>query len=156
MSDDCLKLMLLLCRVQHAHMHAELLTSKCCICRKLRLQHKSRSVVSGKLADTASGLLTTAAMSSMHILRAAHAVRHPAVLGAYDHWAQALRRCGSSLAPAVPGTVQAYDQNLLVEPVGMAPADWPKTVERTPAILAAFSALAKHKEDITGEICDRT
>ena len=104
-----------------------------------------------------SGLLAKTAMSStLHILRATCAVRHPAALGAYDHWAQVLRRCGSSLAPAVPGTVQAYDQHLLVEPVGMAPADWPKTVERTPAILAAFSALAKHKEDITGEFCDRT
>jgi hypothetical protein len=91
--------------------------------------------------------------STLHILRAAHAVRHPAVLGAYDHWAQTLRRCGSSLAPAVPGTVQAYDQHLLVEPFGMAPADWPKTVERTPAILAAFAALAKHKDDITGGAC---
>lgn len=89
-------------------------------------------------------------LSALRILAPANASRHTAVAGAYKHWTDALRRCGSSLAPAAPGTVQAYDQHLFIQAGSMSPADWPKTVEKTPAILGAFAALAKRKEDITG------
>lgn len=83
------------------------------------------------------------------MLRHSDVARHTAVAGAYKHWSDTLRR-GSSLAPAAPGTVQAYDQHLFIEPGGVTPADWPKTVEKTSAILGAFAALAKRRDDITG------
>lgn len=90
-------------------------------------------------------------LSALRMLRQSDVTRHTAVAGAYKHWSDTLRR-GSSLAPAAPGTVQAYDQHLFIEPGGMTPTDWSKTVERTPAILGAFSALARRKDDITGTV----
>ena len=59
-------------------------------------------------------------------------------------------RNSSKLALSVPGTVKEYDQHLFIETSGQAPADWPSHVEKTPAVMQAFAALAKSQEQITG------
>lgn len=60
-------------------------------------------------------------------------------------------RSSSKLEPAAPGTVKGYDQHLFIEPSGHMHEHWPSSVEKTPAVMQAFGALAKLKEQITGD-----
>lgn len=59
---------------------------------------------------------------------------------------------GSKLLPAEPGTVKKYDRHLFLELPGQTAADWPSKAEALPHLLKAFSAIAKHKDSITGSV----
>jgi hypothetical protein len=54
--------------------------------------------------------------------------------------------------PAEPGTVKLYDQHLFLQCAGQSAADWPSKAEALPLLIRAFSALAKHKDGISGKV----
>ncbi|KAL6768343.1 hypothetical protein ACKKBF_B38765 [Auxenochlorella protothecoides x Auxenochlorella symbiontica] len=64
---------------------------------------------------------------------------------------------GLQFLPPRPGTVTPYDQHLLISLPGLhggrnPGSAWPSLVERHPAALLVFSALARHKELISSKV----